>query len=178
MTAAGPVLAGPADAACVIVGQAPGRRSDPTDPLAGAWLQRLARAAGLSDAALRAVARRATLLSAWPGRAPGDSGVDAWDAPAGRTAAGRLAPELIGRRVVLLGRHVAGAFGLPGSLPWGACVKVRVRPEDPGGPEGEFLALLLPHPSGVSHAWTVPACRLLAGAYLRAFLDGAPIEGA
>lgn len=96
----------------VIIGQAPSRLSDPSEPLSGNSGRRLASLAGLSLPEFLDRFERRNLLDAWPGKAgKGDAFVRAGEA---RALAESLRAGLATRRVVLLGTAVARAFGLPG----------------------------------------------------------------
>jgi hypothetical protein len=130
----------------VLVGQAPGPRSDPRYPLLGGHAVRSAgaRLQALMGLGLVEYARlfcRRNLLEAWPGHAGKG---DRWPAGEAAKEAGRLAQALRGRTVLLLGRNVAGAFGRTGPyLEW--------------VDDGVRMAAILPHPSGVNLWWNDPA---------------------
>ncbi len=66
---------------------------------------------------------------------------DAFPMDEARTAADRLTPSLIGRRIVMVGDNVARAFGVT-KYPW--CIWMA----SDAFPETEFA--VLPHPSGVN----------------------------
>jgi uracil-DNA glycosylase len=94
----------------VVVGQAPSRLSDPREPLSGASGRRLAELCGCTHEQFMAAFERRNALDEWPGSAgKGDAFVGL---RAARMIADRIAPELEGRRVVLLGFVLADAFGL------------------------------------------------------------------
>lgn len=123
----------------MIVGQAPGPRTDPRRPLDGPSGRRLERLAGLPPGALPARAEVVNLLRRWPGRSSGNG--DAFPAAEAGAAARRLLRRLRGRTVVLLGLGVARAFSARAE--WFAWQRL------PGG----VLAAVAPHPSGVNHWW-------------------------
>lgn len=102
------------------------------------------------------------LLAEYPGPARSGKG-DAF--PRSRAAAGarRLAPSLAGRRAVLLGRAVAGAFRLPGDVPFLTWVEAEVR--------GVRISVaVVPHPSGVNTWWNDAGNRRCARRFLRGAL--------
>lgn len=72
--------------------------------------------------------------------------VEGWSTPEARAAADNLRPLLAGRRVVLLGRLVAAAFGFPHAplTDFGAPLDL----DDEGG-----ATWVMPHPSGKCHHW-------------------------
>lgn len=122
----------------VIIGQAPSRLSDPSEPLSGNSGRRLASLAGLSLPEFLDRFERRNLLDAWPGKAgKGDAFVRAGEA---RALAESLRAGLATRRVVLLGTAVARAFGFPGA-------PFEFRPYW----EGSFATC--PHPSGTNRWW-------------------------
>lgn len=85
-----------------------------------------------------------------------------WSASRGRSAAEEIRPELVGRRVVLLGASVRGAFGLAGP-PVG-----RVDARWVGGDRtaGRIEFYLIPHPSGRNPWYNDTANRRAAGEVL------------
>jgi len=124
----------------LIIGQAPGPNTDPAEPL---WPEpasgaggRLAAFAGLTPAEFLARFDRINLLNEFPGRKWKRD--DTWPVEPGRVAASAIRPLLKGRRVILLGRNVAEAFGL--HVPFHTWV----------GAQG-FNAAVVPHPSGRNH---------------------------
>lgn len=143
----------------IVVGQAPGPRSDPAEPLAGSSGRRLAVLCGLDLPAFLARFERANLLAAYPG--PASKG-DAFPMAFARSAAGAMAERVASREVVvLLGLNVARAFRLR-------------RPEffrqtrfsrDCG------VVYVCPHPSGVSHWWNDPSNVALARRFWRALAE-------
>lgn len=145
----------------VLVGQAPGPRTDPRMPLLmGVSGERLRMAAGLSLAEYLAAFRRRNLLPAWPGRAPG--GGDLFPMPEARAAADRLLAEFDAEDlIVAVGRRTGVALGASPNTPAGHILKAR-----PGG-ESPWLAWV-PHPSGLNRAWNSQRRRGDAGAFLAA----------
>lgn len=86
--------------------------------------------------------------------------VGSWDIRVAREVAEELRPRLANRRVALLGREVARAFGLRGDL----CDEWK-------GEDGiDFY--LLPHPSGRNLVYNDPDKRLWAGRVLSMLCDG------
>lgn len=119
-----------------IVGEAPGRNE--SGIALGRLDQsgsRLARAMGVAD--VRDVARVINLLGFWPG--PSGKGSVAPRA-AMREAAAALMPDLRGD-VILLGRRVAAAFGIPGQ-PFLRTARY-----------ARCSLTVVPHPSGVNYWW-------------------------
>lgn len=126
----------------VIVGEAPGRRGDPSKPLSGAVGKNLAAICGMTEAAFRKSFVLDNVLREWPGRKPGAKG-DRWSAGAARLATARFRfgddPSLF----VFLGKRVAKAFGVP----------------NPGRSlcttfdNGRSLWAVVPHPSAVNRWW-------------------------
>ena len=134
----------------VLVGQAPSASG--ADRFEGRSGARLATLAELSRADFLATFERVNLLP-FAGKDGGKG--DAFDASAARLAAGRLAPSLAGRRVVLVGLAVAKAFGLdePPLLSWTVHRGMNVA--------------VVPHPSGVNRWWNEPTNVAMAKAFLR-----------
>lgn len=100
----------------LLIGQAPGPNTDPDHPLAptprsGAG-GRLADLANLTATQYLRLFDRTNLLHTFPGRTKRDDCLPVREA---RIAANAMKPLLRGRRVVLVGRNVAEAFGYPGS---------------------------------------------------------------
>lgn len=75
-----------------------------------------------------------------------------WSARDARAAAGQLLPQLLGRRVVVLGVGVLDAMRLSRPTDWGRWVE-----------EGGMSYTLLPHPSGRCREYNDPEMRRLAG---------------
>jgi hypothetical protein len=114
----------------------------------GAIGYRLADLAGLTLAEYTARTERTNLLPAYPGVV--------WPSSRAKPAAERLAPALRGRRVILLGQHVARAFG------WRRPFFVWV-PQEEGG-----AIAAIPHPSSRNLWWNDPEHRAAARRFLRA----------
>lgn len=130
-----------------MVGEAPSRTSDPISPLiggrSGSFLCRLA---GLRPHQAAFLFRFVNLLPEWPALHAKRRLV--------RAAGLRLRPTLLGRRVVVLGRLVAGALGLDGDFgEW--------------YDQGSMTYCITPHPSGLSRVWA-PTMRASVSAVLRA----------
>jgi hypothetical protein len=99
---------------------------------------------------------RVNLLRRWPGR---DGKGDHFPLRAARTAADALAPRMVGRHVVLLGRGVARAFCVDGMRPhfeWWYDAAY------------ECTLALAPHPSGVNLWWNDPSNLEAATAFWKA----------
>lgn len=131
----------------LLIGQAPGPRSDPAEPLAGRCGARLAYLCGLPLDEFMRRFERVNLLDRFPGK---NGKGDAFDRPLAERGAVRLAmaKAFVGRQVVLLGGHVAGTFGFRGEVP---LLAFDFTPLFPGG------VALCPHPSGISMWWNEPA---------------------
>lgn len=133
----------------ILIGQAPNRTMKDPRPLiggrTGGLLMALAGYADNEPGYLRAF-DRVNLLSEWPG-ANGGKG-DRFPAAAARRAADSMAPDLAGRRVILVGRGVCRAFGLR-DLPWFEWL------EDPRG----FRVAAIPHTSPINSFWNPTANR-------------------
>lgn len=123
----------------LIIGQAPSRRSDPSEPLSGNSGRRLAGLCGIDLATFLVRFDRINLIPAFPGAAEkGDRFVGAKEA---RALADALRPAIRGRRVVLLGFQVGAAFRFTGpAFAWERSL------------ETEAVAMS-PHPSGISLWW-------------------------
>lgn len=130
----------------LVIGQAPGPRSDPRQPLSGASGRRLALLCGLELAAFLAAFERINLLPAHPGKAgKGDD----FPLETARHRADSMREIVAARdRVVLLGWNVARAFRVAGQVE-GFFEWTRFSRDC-----GEVA--VCPHPSGISHWWNVP----------------------
>lgn len=128
----------------LLIGQAPGPRSDPGEPLSGRCGARLAELAGLQPERFLRDFRRVNLIERFPGKsAKGDL------FPLDLARKGAVQILLTGAfqstKVVLLGDNVARAFGFkPGSYPL-----LRFLPT---GATRLGIAFC-PHPSGVNRWW-------------------------
>lgn len=136
----------------LMIGQAPSRTGDPSRPLEGRIGRMLAGLAGMSFKDYLSRTERINLFSEWMGKAGKG---DAWDAPAARERASELAGVLPGRTVLLLGRHIARAFGRA-AMPW-------MTWEDAFG--GRLA--VIPHPSGIVLWGNSRENRVAASAFLR-----------
>lgn len=124
----------------ILVGQAPGSRGDPKQPLAGAAGRRLAALANIDLDQFLDRFERVNLLGPQLKAGKGD----AFDVRAARDKADALRLKWRGRKAVLLGRGVAAAFRLvPDDYQWFKPLEV---------PPGVEVAVM-PHPSGISHWW-------------------------
>lgn len=147
----------------LLIGMAPARTGDPAKVLQGRTGLWLADLMGLPlDEYLRRTDRR-NLFDRWPGKSGKG---DAWDAQEARIRAGILMPDVLGRRVLFVGRAVAAAFAMPRVplLTWvGAC--------------GAWVAVV-PHPSGIVRWWNSEENRARAGEFLRLAVVGEEQESA
>lgn len=123
----------------LIVGQAPGPNTDPAEPLSGPSGRRLAALCGMDLADFLGRFDRVNLVDRFPGKAGKG---DKFPVNLGRRAALILSRDFAGRRVVLLGAHVARCFELKPITPPGAFVPMW------GG-----AVTIFPHPSGISRWW-------------------------
>jgi uracil-DNA glycosylase len=124
---------------CLIVGQAPSKSSEGLRPFHPSTKsgKALASLAGVRDISRRA--QTINLIGRFPGKDRWRKG-DKFPLGKAKRAASRL--QLSGfRRVVLIGRYVAKAFGEPDRpfLRWFTL--------------GDARAVIVPHPSGVNHWW-------------------------
>ncbi len=140
----------------ILVGRAPSRSSDPSRPFQGTASGRhLLKLSGLQPEQFWKAFEARNLLDYWPGPA-GRQG-DRLPAREARSAALELRPQLLGRRVLLLGPDVAQAFGLEREpLRWTV------------GQGLEAFWAIFPHPSRVSRWWNLEENELAAAAFLRA----------
>lgn len=143
----------------LIIGQAPSRSSDPSEPLSGRSGCRLADLCGLDVATFLATFERANLLDHYPGaKLKGDEFVTTAEA---RTLAAGVRPRLRGRTVVVLGLVNAAGFGL-------------TQPAFQFAPHWEGLFAFSPHPSSVSRWWNDPANEARARAFWSALAREPP----
>ena len=101
---------------------------------------RLADLAGLSPREYLRAFDRANLLQTFPGRTRRD---DSWPIRDARIAAAAMKPLLAGRRVILVGRNVATAFGFP-------AIQMEFH-EWARDDKWDFDLAVVPHTSGRSH---------------------------
>jgi uracil-DNA glycosylase len=136
----------------VLVGQAPGPTSDPEVPLCPVTSTTGRRLRDLMQLSSEEylLLERVNLLQCFPGKHARD---DAFPRKLARVAAQAMRPLLRGRRVVLLGRKVAAAFGveLP-FLMWSTWKDLEIS--------------ILPHPSGRSRWYNSPENQGKAGEFL------------
>lgn len=126
----------------LIVGQAPSRLSDPSEPLSGRSGRRLASLCALSLDEFLAAYQRVNLIDRFPGKAGKG---DLFPVAEARTAAKAILARRRPRRLVLLGGEVWRAFGLarpPAPFLWLQA--------------GRHEVSLCPHPSGISLWWNDP----------------------
>lgn len=165
----------------LLIGQSPGPRSDPSEPLSGASGRRLAALCGLGLDEFLALFERANVIPDFPGKLGKG---DAFPLALARPLARDLMPRCAGRPVVLLGNHVAAAFGWRADwLRWSVAPPAAAGPDHQdavmavrlaqgrrrhppqaqvivGEGERDVAAPLFavsPHPSGVNHFWNEPA---------------------
>lgn len=138
----------------LLIGQAPGPNTRPDLPLfphprtsAGG---RLASFLGLSRTEYLRIFDRVNLIQEFPGRCKRD---DKWPTARARDAAGAMRPLLSGRQVIMVGRNVATAFGVPKDMPFLQTFSMDCRRRCISncslGHECEVTIIL--HPSGRNH---------------------------
>lgn len=128
----------------VVVGEAPSRTSDPMTPLLGGRSGLfLARLAGLEPYRFGFLFKCVNLLPTWPGPRVKVRQM--------RDAGACLGTALWGRRAIVLGKRVARALGVHDVAPYA------------WADTGSTDVLVLPHPSGLSRAWTPQVRDLVAG---------------
>ena len=139
----------------LLLGAAPSRSSDPSRPLIGGHSgTKLQELCGLNLRQYFEAFDRADLLQAYPG--------SIWPKVQASAAAAALLPALRGRRVVLVGRGVAEAFGLRApALEW-------TRLLYSGDASAYIEVAYLPHPSGLNLWWNCPANTEAAAKFMRA----------
>ena len=147
----------------LLVGQAPNQHGDPRRPLVGGRTgTKIQTLAGLD---LREYARTfdlVNLLSGWEGK---DGNGDAFDLARAKVATRALLRSRTNRAIILVGRAVADAFGVPGTRPYLAWFLH----------EGRAMAIL-PHTSGVNRWWNDPENEKAAEIFLRAAVKTAAEE--
>lgn len=139
----------------ILIGQAPGRRGDPAEPLKS---KRLAKLCGISMKKYLETFERINLIKEWPGKQKNGKG-DAFPEKLAALNAAWLLPKLEARKVIFLGLNVARAFASPREdfFVW----------FELGGFFQKTEAAIVPHPSGVNHFWNERANRLAAQRFLR-----------
>lgn len=156
----------------LLIGQAPGPRTDPELPLypipSTSTGGRLARLMGLRRWEYLSLFDRMNLLPYHPGRHRRD---DKFPMVPARLAARVLLPLLAGRRVVLVGRGVAKAFGVGSEFhEWGTlrvgkpCAVTRCR--------GTAVVAVVPHPSGRNYWYNDPSNVLVAQEFWAQHIQG------
>ena len=139
----------------ILVGQAPSRNGDPKTPLIGGrsgfFLQQLC---GMSLLQYVRSFETVNVVEAWPGYS--SSKGDLFPADEAKVKAEAKAASWHGRRVILLGKNVARAFGHNKTplMTWTT---------DSRG----FEVAVVPHPSGVSRWWNDPTNTERARAFLQ-----------
>lgn len=147
----------------LLIGQAPGRGGQgPLFPSATG--HRLLTLARCDLDTFKEAFEVVNLLQVYPGPSKTGNG-DAFPRIAARVSADSMLPKLYGRRVLFLGRGVAGAFGF-GKGPWLAW---RWHQHPARG--GAFLWAAMPHPSGMDHFYNDPGNRAIAGSFLRRAME-------
>lgn len=138
----------------LLIGQAPGPNTRPDLPLfphprtsAGG---RLAYFLGLSRTEYLRIFDRVNLIQEFPGRWKRD---DKWPTARARDAANAMRPLLAGRQVIMVGRNVATAFGVPKDMPFLQTFTMDCRRASISNCSlgHECTTTIIPHPSGRNH---------------------------
>jgi len=150
----------------VFVGEAPGRNTDPSDPLnpGTASGQRLLKLTNRPAEEFTSF-RRVNLLPAYPG--------EGWDGGRARRTALKLMPSLHGCNIILLGRAVEGAFApqLAKSAGFQAAARGKLALVSAHlHAAADAMFLMIPHPSGKSQPYNDEGVRSLTAACLHALL--------
>lgn len=144
----------------LLVGQAPGPRTDPREPLSGRCGARLAALCGMEPGEFMAAFERINLIDRHPGAAAKG---DLFPAGPARRAAVKMlvGGKMSGRKVVMLGGNVSRAFCVDGCTPlvwfWTGAVHFAI----------------CPHPSGVNRWWNEPRNVRAARRFWRGLARGA-----
>lgn len=149
----------------LLLGQAPGPKTDPGEPLHPATSltgRRLASLFGLEDHQYLTAFDRANLLYEYPGKVGKE---DRFPMAEAKRSALTLAPLLAGRTVVLLGRNVCSAFRLD-ALPWFTWSELPL-----GSYRQPAVVACIPHPSGRCRIYNDPASRDQAASFLRELVE-------
>lgn len=152
----------------IIIGEAPGPRQPEWSVFSGPSGDRLTRLIGRE---WREVLLGANLLDYYPGSAPGGSAFPAREARAAARMMMRTCPWVEeGRLVLLAGKRVAGAFGIPASL----CAYFAEHDLGTWSEHGVYRRIgvvVIPHPSGRSRWWNDPANSRRASRWMRRRLN-------
>ena len=149
----------------ILVGQAPGPRTDPELPLfpvpSTSSGGRLCEMMGITRGQYLGMFDRVNLLYNFPGKHKRD---DKFPMREARIAACAMRPLFAGRVVILIGRNVAEAFGVEAEFHTWFAWPVR-RPNLIQRCNGVAQAAVVPHPSGRNHWYNRPEHRALARAF-------------
>lgn len=149
----------------LLIGQAPGPRTNPDTPLWPAPPQsgggRLFTLTGMTTREYLRTFDRMNLLREFPGRWRRD---DRWPRREARIAAQAVEPLLKERVVIFVGRNVATAFD-HGQLPWFEWTQC--------GRWG-YAGVVIPHPSGRNHWYNREGNRLISQEFWEKFRRGLP----
>jgi hypothetical protein len=154
----------------LLIGQAPAARGEGR-ALEGICGLKLSSFASMSTSEFYAATERRNLFDEFQGKAANGKG-DAFDETAARSRAMLMLRELDGRVVVYVGRKVADAFGLNAPFfRWCVCI-----PRPSFDVFTMHVGAVIPHPSGISHAYNEQHARDQAGEVLRAAIAASKIE--
>ena len=145
----------------LVVGQAPGPRSDPDHPLSGRCGVRLADLCGIKVPDFMERFDRFNLIEKFPGKSGKGDAFPMEQAYAGAVKL-LVTGETNGRMVVLLGDNVAAAFGLPRGLAPFVWITGFA-----------MLAAVCPHPSGINRWYNDPKNLKRAKRFWRAVAEDA-----
>lgn len=146
----------------LLIGESPSKRgATAEDALRGTIARRLARLLGLTVAAYESAFERVNVLPDFLGKAPGKRARKWPPVEARQAALAMLQKGVLDERelIVLFGRRVAAAFGLPETTPWFQPTAL----EDP-----TIQVVCCPHPSGASRWWNAPENMKQAELFFRA----------
>lgn len=152
----------------LLIGQAPGPNTDPEYPLYPAPKTsaggRLCDLMGITRGQYLKSFDRANLLPYFPGRTQARD--DSFPMAPARLAARVMRPLLRGRQVILVGRKVADAFGVP-RVEWFEEFPLHCGPRHAATEcSGLATAIVIPHPSGRNHWYNSETNRELARQHL------------
>lgn len=139
-----------------LIGQAPSRSSDPTEPFSGRSGSVIAALVGLPKKHVLPMFERRNLFDAYPGK---HGKGDRFDRVAARRRAILMIEELAGHQVVLVGRAVADAFLVSKSEPYMTWSRYH-----------DAAVAVIPHPSGIVMWWNDPTNRSRAARFLTELL--------
>jgi uracil-DNA glycosylase len=139
----------------LFIGQSPSKSSNGLAPMSGMSGDFLAHLLGTTKDEMLQAHDFVNVFPFFPGK--NSLGQDLFPMQEAKSHAARLAPKLVGRVVVLLGKNVARAFNAPQN------VSYMTRLSAPGTDS----VWVIPHPSRVSRHWNVSENMLIVSKFLR-----------